>query len=359
MNPTVFPLLIGGLLLLVAGAELFVRGAARIAALAGVEPLVIGLTVVAFGTSAPEVAVSLQAALAGRPDIALGNAVGSNITNILLILGLSAIIAPLAVSKRLIRLDVPVMIGVALLPLLFGLNGRLSRGEGFLLVLLSGGYTLFLILQGRRDTGPHDEFAQEYGPTAFVVRHWAGNLALVLGGLFLLVAGARWLVEGAVEIARTFGLSELVTGLTIVAVGTSLPELATSVIASLKGERDIAVGNIVGSNIFNILVVLGLAASVSPEGIAVSPAALHFDLPVMLAASLACLPIFFTGSAIARWEGFLFLGYYVAYTAYLLLASSSHAALPFFGKAMLLFVLPLTALTLLVVTWRSFRKMPS
>jgi cation:H+ antiporter len=352
-------LLIAGLLFLITGAELFVRGAARLAALAGVPPLVIGLTVVALGTSAPEVAVSLQAALTGRADIALGNAVGSNITNILLILGLSAVITPLAVSRRVIRLDVPVMIGVALLPLLFGLNGRLSRGDGLLFVILSGGYTFFLLRQGRQETGNGETSAERSRRAVPTVRRWAQNIVLVLGGMLLLIVGARWMVDAAVTTARTLGLSELVTGLTIVAIGTSLPELATSVTASLKGERDIAVGNVVGSNILNILLVLGLAAAISPKGIAVSPAALHFDLPVMLAASLACLPIFFTGSVIARWEGFLFLGYYAAYTAYLLLASSSHEVLPLFNKVMLLFVIPLTVLTLLVVTWRSLRKHPS
>ncbi|MEJ2034291.1 MAG: calcium/sodium antiporter, partial [Deltaproteobacteria bacterium] len=256
-------LLIAGLLFLITGAELFVRGAARLAALAGVPPLVIGLTVVALGTSAPEVAVSLQAALTGRADIALGNAVGSNITNILLILGLSAVITPLAVSRRVIRLDVPVMIGVALLPLLFGLNGRLSRGDGLLFVILSGGYTFFLLRQGRRETGNGETSAERSRRAVPTVRRWAQNIVLVLGGMLLLIVGARWMVDAAVTIARTLGLSELVTGLTIVAIGTSLPELATSVTASLKGERDIAVGNVVGSNILNILLVLGLAAAIS------------------------------------------------------------------------------------------------
>jgi cation:H+ antiporter len=251
------------------------------------------------------------------------------------------------------------MIGVALLPLLFGLNGRLSRGDGLLFVILSGGYTFFLLRQGRRETGNGETSAERSRRAVPTVRRWAQNIVLVLGGMLLLIVGARWMVDAAVTIARTLGLSELVTGLTIVAIGTSLPELATSVTASLKGERDIAVGNVVGSNILNILLVLGLAAAISPKGIAVSPAALHFDLPVMLAASLACLPIFFTGSVIARWEGFLFLGYYAAYTAYLLLASSSHEVLPLFNKVMLLFVIPLTVLTLLVVTWRSLRKHPS
>jgi cation:H+ antiporter len=171
----------------------------------------------------------------------------------------------------------------------------------------------------------------------------------------MLVSGAQWLVEGAVAIARLLGVSELIIGLTIVAVGTSLPELATSVVAAIRRERDIAVGNAIGSNIFNILSVLGLTALVAPNGVAVSPAALNFDLPVMIAVAVACLPVFFNSYRIERWEGVMFLGYYVAYTAYLALAATEHEALPLFSSVMLWFVIPLTAVTLLVVTVRTLR----
>jgi len=180
-------------------------------------------------------------------------------------------------------------------------------------------------------------------------------VGLVVGGLVFLVLGAEWFVEGAIEAARRLGLSELVIGLTIVAGGTSLPEFATSVLASVRGQRDIAIGNVVGSNIFNLLGVLGFSATVSPTGIAVSGSSLWFDFPVMIAAAVACLPIFYTGHRIARWEGALFLGYYGAYVAYLVLSTTEHAALSAFSTAMAAFVLPLTAVTLLVLGVRAWR----
>ncbi len=351
-------LFVAGLVLLIAGAEILVRGASRLAALAGISPLVIGLTVVAFGTSSPEIAVSIQSSLAGQGDLAVGNVVGSNIFNILFILGLSAAITPLLVSQQLVRLDVPLMIGVSFLALLFGLDGRFGRMEG---VILFGGlvaYTAFLIYQSRRESNPvvQAEYNQEYGSSSKrSAGQWPVNLGFILGGLALLVLGSRWLVNGAVAMAQWMGINELVIGLTIVAAGTSLPEVATSIMASVRGERDIAVGNVVGSNIFNILAVLGLTSILVPAGIPVTAAVLQFDLPVMIAVALACLPIFFTGHVIARWEGFVFFGYYVAYTAYLILDSVQHEALPAFTTMMLIFVIPLTVLTLLVVTIRTVR----
>lgn len=322
MDWSTIALFVGGLALLVAGAEGLVRGAGRLAAIVGVSPLVIGLTIVAYGTSAPELAVSVKAALAGQPDLGLGNVVGSNLFNVLFILGLSALITPLAVAQQLVRLDAWVMTGVSLAALLLGLDGRVGRVDG--LVLVAGGvaYTAWCIRQGRRENAAvQAEYAAEFGPppraglTAGLV-----NVALVLVGLTLLVLGSRWLVASSVVIARALGVSELVIGLTIVAAGTSLPEVATSVVAALKGERDIAVGNVVGSNIFNILIVLGGAAVVAPQGVAVARAALIVDMPLMIVVSAACLPIFFTGYRISRPEGALFLVGYVAYTAYLVLA---------------------------------------
>jgi cation:H+ antiporter len=182
------------------------------------------------------------------------------------------------------------------------------------------------------------------------------NIGLLLGGLILLVAGAQWLVDGAVTFARTLGVSELIIGLTVVAVGTSLPEIATSVLASIRGEREIAVGNVVGSNILNILGVLGLTGVLAPQPIAVPAGALAFDVPVLVATAVACLPIFFNGRMIARWEGGLFLAYYVAYTAYLVLASTQAANLRVFSAAMLFFVIPLTLVTIAVVTVRNLRQ---
>ncbi|MDH0623351.1 calcium/sodium antiporter [Pseudomonas chengduensis] len=350
--------LIAGLVLLVAGAEVLVRGAAKLAAQFGIPPLVIGLTVVAFGTSAPETAVSVQSALNGSGDLAIGNVVGSNIANVLLILGVTALVAPLVVSRQLIRLDVPIMIGASLVTFGLAWDGELSRFDGALLFAGVLAYTGFLIYSARKDKGgDDDEFAKEFGlneaPKPYA---WAINLGLIIAGLVLLVVGSNFLVEGAVTLARALGISELVIGLTVVAVGTSLPELATSILAAIKGERDIAVGNIVGSNIFNLLCVLGLASMVAPAAIAVSPNALAFDFPVMIAVAIACLPIFFSGYRINRWEGLLFLGYYVAYTLYLVMFSTGRPLAQTFGDAMIGYALPLTAITLVIIAGRAWHR---
>ena len=357
MTLMTFVYLAVGLVLLVVGAEVLVRGAARLAAQFGISPLIIGLTVVAFGTSAPETAVSVQAAWSGSGDIAVGNVIGSNIANVLLILGLTAVVAPLVVSRQLIRLDVPIMIGASLVTYALAWDGELNRFNGALLFAGVLAYTTFLIISSRRSNAPaDDEFAKEFGlkdepkPHASLI-----NAGLVLLGLVLLVAGSNFLVEGAVALARALGLSELVIGLTVIAIGTSLPELATSILAAIRGERDIAVGNIVGSNIFNLLCVLGLASLVSPIPIAVAPAALAFDFPVMIGVALACLPIFFAGYCIRRWEGLLFLGYYVAYTLYLVMANTGRPFAETFGDAMLGYVIPLTAVTLVVIAARAWR----
>ncbi|MBE9177282.1 calcium/sodium antiporter [Oculatella sp. LEGE 06141] len=358
MSIAVLAFLLAGLVLLVLGAEALVRGASRLATLVGISPLIIGLTVVAYGTSAPEMSVSIIASFSGRADIALGNVVGSNIFNVLLILGLSSIIAPLVVSQQLIRLDVPIMIGVSILTLFFGLDGTINRSDG--VVLFIGGivYTGFLLYQSQRQSvdAALDEYSGENGqPQTASLQQWLINLGFIAVGLVALVVGSRWLVNSATAIAQAFGLSELIIGLTIVAAGTSLPELATSAIASLRGERDIAVGNVVGSNIFNLLAVLGLSSAISPDGVNVSAAALRFDLPVMVAVAIACLPIFFTGNLISRWEGFVFIGYYLAYTTYLILDATNHASLPIFSSVLLLFAIPLTVITLVIFTIRALR----
>ena len=350
-------MLIAGLALLIVGAEILVRGASRLAAAFGISPLVIGLTVVAFGTSSPELAVSVQSAFAGQADIALGNVVGSNIFNILFILGISALIIPLVVAQQLVRLDVPLMIGLSVLVYLFGLNGQINRLEGVILFVGIIAYTGFLIRQSRKENKEvQEEYAQEFGngkPRS--AGQYLLNLVLIIAGLALLVLGARWLVDSAVTLARSLGVSELIIGLTIIAAGTSMPEVATSIVAAIRGERDIAVGNVVGSNIFNLLAVLGLSSILAPDGISVPAPALAFDIPVMIAVAVACLPVFFTGFRIARWEGALFLGYYVAYVLYLILDATQHDALPLFSSVMLLFVAPLTVLTLVVLVVRERR----
>ena len=353
MSTTTVVLFVAGLGLLVRGAEWLVKGASRLAAALGISPLVIGLTVVAYGTSAPEMAVSVKSAWAGQPDLALGNVVGSNIFNVLLILGASATIAPLLVSSQLIRLDVPIMIGLSVLTLLLAGDGSIGRLDGAILIAGAVAYTAFQIRQSRRESAAiRDEYAQEYGPKRSST---AANLAFIGAGLALLVFGSRWLVNGAVAFAQALGVSELVIGLTVVAAGTSLPEVATSILAAFRGERDIAVGNVVGSNSFNILAVLGLAGLVAPSGLPAPAALLRLDLPVMVAVAIACLPIFASGATIARWEGALFLFYFAAYTAYVVLAAQQHDALPAFSAVMKAFVLPLTAVTLAVVGWRAWR----
>ncbi|MGE5306859.1 MAG: calcium/sodium antiporter [Alphaproteobacteria bacterium] len=341
-------LLAGGLAVLTAGAEFLVRGASRLAAIAGISPLVIGLTVVAYGTSSPEMAVSVGSAYSGQADIALGNVVGSNIFNVLFSLGLCALILPLRVAQQLIWLDVPIMIGTSCLAIIMGLDGKLSRIDGVILFAGAVLYTIFAIKEGRKENAAVEkEYGDEFG-TKDQPSYWPMQAILIIAGLAMLVLGARWLVDGAVAIAKLLGVSELVIGLTVIAAGTSLPEVATSVVASIRCERDIAVGNVVGSNIFNILAALGLSSIAAPDGIAVAPAALSFDIPVMIAVALACAPIFFTGHLIARWEGGLFVLYYAAYAAYLILNARAHDALPAFSALMLEFVLPLTLLTLVI-----------
>ena len=350
-------LLVGGLVLLVVGAEALVRGASRLAAALGIAPLIIGLTIVAFGTSSPEMAVSVQSVLSGQTDIAVGNVVGSNIFNVLFILGLSALITPLLVAQQLVRLDVPIMIGVSVVLLLMALNGVIEQWEGAVLFAGIIGYTIFQIVQsrkGKETAAVEAEYAEEYGkPEPRSTSRMLLNIGMAVVGLVLLVLGARWFVDGAVQLARAFGISEVIIGLTIVAAGTSLPEVATSLVAAFRGERDIAVGNVVGSNIFNILAVLGLSSLVSPgQGLPVSLGMIELDIPFMIAVAVACLPVFVTGNTIARWEGGVFLAYYVAYTVYLVLTSTEHDLLPQFQTFMMWFVVPLTVLTVAVSVYR-------
>ena len=342
-----------GLVLLVIGANALVRGSSKLALSFGISPLVVGLTIVAFGTSAPEVAVSVGAVLDGKTDIAIGNVVGSNIFNVLFILGVSALIAPLVVNIQLIRQEVPIMLGASLLLLAFTLDGNLAFLEGGLLMALLVAYTVFLVVHSRRETqAAKDEFAEAVQPAQAGSwdSHWAAQLGLIVAGLAALVFGSDYLVQASVNFAKAMGVSDLVIGLTIVAAGTSMPEVATSISAALKGERDIAVGNVVGSNTFNILGCLGLSGLVSGDlGLAVAPSLLVFDMWVMLAVALACLPVFMTGREIARWEGGVFLAYYAAYVTYLIMAAQQHDALQAFSGLMLGFVVPLTLVTLVVV----------
>ncbi len=356
-----------GLVFLVVGAEVLIKGASRLAASVGVSPLVVGLTVVAFGTSAPELAVSLSSAVKGQADIALGNVVGSNIFNVLFILGISALVSPLAVSQKLLRLEVPLMITSAALVWLLGFDERIGRLDGALLGAGVIAYTVFAIRQSRKESAEIKlEYAQEFSETPVTGAGMAarvaafghsrvGQVLFMVVGLAMLVLGSQWLVDGAIMAARALGVTELVIGLTIVAAGTSLPEVATSVMASIRGERDIAVGNVIGSNIFNVLAVLGFSGVLSPAGVAVSPAALTFDVPIMVAVSVACLPVFFSGGRISRGEGALFLAYYGAYATFLVLSAKGHPLLASMTWAMFWFVVPLTVVTLVVLAMNEVR----
>jgi cation:H+ antiporter len=360
--------LIGGLVLLVGGGEVLVRGASSIATAAGLSPLVVGLTVVSFATSAPEFAVTMQAVADGSPGLAIGNVVGSNIANILLVLGVAAVITPLAVKSPVVKRDVPAMVAISLLATVLSFNGVIAQWQGALLVAVLIAYVVWTVRISRREeaaakasatdgtsdpaVAEAEEEATRRNPPLVV------SGGFVIAGVALLVGGATLLVNGATAVARSFGLSDLVIGLTIVAIGTSLPELATSVIAAKRGQRDLAVGNAVGSNIFNIGAVLGFASLFTPGGIVIPEAASNFDFVLMTGVALLLLPVVYTGMAVARWEGVMFLLYYTAYTVYLLLASSQHAALQPFSVVMTLFVIPLTAmmLTILIVAERARRQ---
>lgn len=317
-----------GLALLVVGAEALVRGAAGLASRCGVSQLVVGLTVVAMGTSAPETAVSVTAAAAGRAELALGNVLGSNIANILLVLGLAALIRPLTVAGPVVGRDVPLMIAVTCLFLALAADGRLSRLDGVALLAGLVVYTVYLLRS--RDAGT--------AGAAVGTQPLALQVGEVVLGLALLLLGAIWLVRSAVAMAQSLGVPELVIGLTVVAVGTSAPEIATSIVAAMRGHRDLAIGNVVGSNIVNVLGVLGASAAAARGGIGVSPAAWQFDVPVCLAAALVCLPIAASGRVVSRREGGLLLAGYATYTTSLVLAALRHepvrfpaAALPAFA----------------------------
>ncbi len=354
-------LFILGFVFLVGGAELLVRGASKLALAVGISPLVVGLTVVAYGTSAPELAVTVGAVYGGESALAIGNVVGSNISNILLVLGLAASVSGLLVAMQLIRIEVPLMIAVSVVLWIMSFDGVLSRIDGFILVVGAISYTVFVIRKSRKETKESqaqfsEAFDKKDGAVDKGPKQIAIQFALIVGGLILLVFGADWLINGATVIAEMFGVSNLVIGLTIVAVGTSLPEIATSIMASLRNQKDIAVGNAIGSNIFNILLVLGITALVAPIGVIVPERAVSTDMPIMIGVAVACLPIFFTDYTISRWEGFLFLGYYLAYVVYLYLSATSNSMLDEFVMAMTFFIIPLTVITLIILTARAFKR---
>lgn len=341
-------LVIAGLIVLIIGGESLVRGASTLATKIGLSPLVIGLVVVSAATSAPEMAVTIGAVLGGEPGLAVGNVVGSNTANILLILGISALVSPLLIKRQIVRFDIPVMLGLSVLMLVFSLDGQISFLEG---ALLLGGLVVHAIMSITisKRTPELAQDNEEPALNAKPVKLWLA-IILLATGIGALGVGAQLLVTGAVSIATSLGVSSLVVGLTVVAIGTSLPELATSIIALRRGERDMAVGNIVGSNIFNIGFVLGLPAMLFGEGIPVPEAAIAIDIPLMLAAAIALLPIAFTGFAIKRWEGAVFVGLYGAYVTHLVLDATGHHAAAGFSSLMVTFVAPLLVATIIALT---------
>lgn len=305
--------MVGGFALLYVGAEWLVRGGAALALRAGLTPLVVGLTVVAFGTSSPELLVSLQAAFAGSPSLAIGNVVGSNICNVALVLGLSALVRPIRIQAQLLRLDVPVVIGCSLLLVAFLGDGQLVRWEAALLVTGLVAYTTFNVWLARRESRAVQAEFDEAVPAP--EGPWWKDALRTAGGLLLLAFGASWFVQGAVGLATLFGVSEAVIGLTVVAIGTSLPELATSVVAASRGEGDIAAGGVIGSNIFNILCILGLTALILPLSTGGVGAT---DLWVMTGLAAALLPLMRTGLYVNRVEGGALLVAYAGYLVYLI-----------------------------------------
>jgi cation:H+ antiporter len=352
-------LFIAGLVALIAGAELFLKAVDHFGLKWGVSPLIMGLTVVAFATGAPELAISLKAALNGSADLVLGNIIGSNIANILLILGITALIAPINITRRIVKVDVPVVIGASVLLYVLAMDGGLSALDGtFLLAGLLGYsyYTFLHIKKSREDDAEEEEpvFEYEQSPEDLAQGNWfyIKNVGLLLIGLALIVIGSDWMVDSAVEIALFLGLSELVIGLTIVSIGTSLPEVATSLSAARKGSADIAVANVLGSNLYNIFLTLGLTLVIAPGVLAVSADAIQLDLPFMVAVSIACIPIFVAGFNLTRLDGSLFLLYYSTYLTYLVLNAMSSPVAHTLEWIMLWFVLPATVIYMIWRIWK-------
>lgn len=312
---------------LIAGGEALVRGASKIALGLKVSPLIVGLTIVALCTSAPEMAVSLSAALGSDPsgaDVALGNVVGSNVCNVLLILGICALVKPLSTSTTLVKRDFPLVALFSLATLAAVFVARQDDGSfhlpqiyGFLLLAAFVVYEIVAIRQARRDPDAQNADVAEQSQEKKNAKYWLVALCQLVFGLAFLVAGAQGFVGGAVSIARMIGVSELVIGLTLVAIGTSLPELTVSVIATLRGEVDVAMGNVVGSNLCNLLLILGGTLSLLPQGIAVQRQSAFVDLPVMAASAILVAWFAFTGRKVERWEGACLLAGQIGYAVYL------------------------------------------
>ena len=296
-----------------------VRGGSALAARLGVSPLIIGLTIVAIGTSTPELAVGIDAAIQGNGSLAVGNIAGTNTVNILLILGLSAAIRPLSIRLETLRLDLPMIVLASLMLLAMAWDGLLTRQEGLILVLFAVVFTVAVIHAARREGAiVKAQFAHEFGAPHHPHRTVMREVLALVSGIAVIVTGADWLVDGAVRLARLWNVSDAFIGLTIVAIGTSAPELVTTVISTIRNERDIAIGNLIGSSVYNILFILGLTCVIPPAGIEVGRHLVQIDIPVMTAVAFACVPVFNTGRRVTRLEGVAFVIAYLLYLSYLI-----------------------------------------
>lgn len=313
---------IAGLAVLVAGAEIMVKSGTRVAARLGLEPVVIGLTIVAIGTSMPELAVGVDAALRGTGDLAVGNIAGTNIVNILLIFGLSALIAPLSLSMETLKFDLPMIALASFLLLLLAWDGRLTQTDGLILLAVAIPYSWCVIRLARREKASvRFEFADEFSAPAGTrsAGSFRQDLIQLLGGIVALILSADWLVDGAVTLARLWNVSDAFIGLTIIAIGTSAPELVTTIVSTLRNQRDIAIGNLLGSSVYNIVFILGTTCLISPKPILMGANLVRIDLPLMAAVALLCIPVFFSGKRVSRWEGGSFVLMYAIYLAYLVI----------------------------------------
>ncbi|MGE4361702.1 MAG: calcium/sodium antiporter [Mycolicibacterium sp.] len=320
-----------GLAALIVGAEVMVRGGAQLAARLGISPIIIGLTVVSIGTSMPELAIGVVSAGEGSGALAVGNIAGTNIVNVLLILGLSALLIPLALQLRTVHFELPIMALAAGLLWLLASDGVLSRLDGVILVICTVVYTAGVIWSSRRESWlVAEEFAAEFSgddvdgdATVTVTRPSTSRyLMLTISGIAVVVVGADWLVDGAVGMARGFGVSDALIGLTVVAIGTSAPELVTTVVSTARGDRDIAIGNLIGSSIYNILLILGVTCLVSSSGVILPDSLVRIDIPIMVVVALACIPIFLSGRRVSRGEGGLMVAAYLAYLAFVITTQS-------------------------------------
>jgi len=345
-------LFVGGLTLVLAGAEAFVRSVSGMASRTGRSQLALGMTVLAFGTSAPELAIGVADALRHESTIGLGNIVGSNIFNILVVLGLAAVLRPLMTHRKTLARDIPVLIGISLLFLLLTYDLSLNLWEGLALLAMLSAYLIFLYRTAESE--PASSEAKPPDPPT-VRRPWIVQTLIALAGIGTLAWGSHWLVKGAVEIAAGFGVNELVVGLTIVAVGTSLPEIATTLAAIRKGEHDLAIGNVIGSSVFNLLAVPGVMVLVNGAALSVSKSAVTVDLPIMIMAMAACVPVLFSQARVSRSEGLLFLGYYAVYAVLLYGRATSSMVFGQYQKAAWILILAMVGITLGVIFYRALK----